>query len=390
MNETNDAFNEEFFQKEEEFDPKSLDYKYLHSDNLETGTIKLSHIPDGFYEKEMLSYFSQFGEVTRLNLVRSRKTGRSKGFAYIEFACDEVANIVASTMNNYLMFEKLMKCTVVPKEFITNKLFAGYKPGQFLIFEKYRKIFNNERNHEEVGRQMARKLRTLNKNKKALNSLGIDFDFDFVKPKFPKQTENKKQKKNLKPLRTILNRTSISNISESSTHTLEVDSSEDEITFKTPPRARKIAKVKNQQFGEDKSKQELPLTSTNQKRKDRLETEALTSSARNMLNQNKRKLKAIEEIHVSPDSQDSSPKLQSPFGFKVTPLEKMSPSFIEQTSRRKQKKGHEVNEKLNGFKTSSLQKKNKSQSKGFVAQCSSNFKVSRLNKEVSSNKSLIL
>lgn len=37
------------------------------------GVVYLSHIPQGFYEEEMNSYFSQFGRVTRLNLVRSKK-----------------------------------------------------------------------------------------------------------------------------------------------------------------------------------------------------------------------------------------------------------------------------------------------------------------------------
>lgn len=38
------------------------------------------------------------------------QTGRCKGFAFVEFACDEVAKIAAQTMNNYLMFNKLLKC----------------------------------------------------------------------------------------------------------------------------------------------------------------------------------------------------------------------------------------------------------------------------------------
>ncbi len=40
----------------------------------------------------------------------SVQTGRSKGYAFVEFECDEVAKIVADTMNNYLMFNKLLKC----------------------------------------------------------------------------------------------------------------------------------------------------------------------------------------------------------------------------------------------------------------------------------------
>jgi nucleolar protein 15 len=37
------------------------------------------------------------------------QTGKSKGYAFIEFAYNDVAKIVAKTMNNYLMFERLVK-----------------------------------------------------------------------------------------------------------------------------------------------------------------------------------------------------------------------------------------------------------------------------------------
>ena len=38
------------------------------------------------------------------------QTGASKGYAFIEFADEEVAKIAASATNNYLMFHKLLKC----------------------------------------------------------------------------------------------------------------------------------------------------------------------------------------------------------------------------------------------------------------------------------------
>lgn len=38
------------------------------------------------------------------------QTGGSKGYAFIEYDCEEVAKIVAETMNNYLMGERLIKC----------------------------------------------------------------------------------------------------------------------------------------------------------------------------------------------------------------------------------------------------------------------------------------
>lgn len=43
------------------------------------------------------------------------QTGGSKGYAFLEFECDEVAKIVAETMNNYLMRERLLKCELLYK-----------------------------------------------------------------------------------------------------------------------------------------------------------------------------------------------------------------------------------------------------------------------------------
>ena len=45
-----------------------------------------------------------------LCFVCDTQTARSKGYAFVEFACDEVAKIVAETMHNYMMFGRLLKC----------------------------------------------------------------------------------------------------------------------------------------------------------------------------------------------------------------------------------------------------------------------------------------
>lgn len=57
----------------------------------------------------MTSYFSQFGKVNAVVLARSKKTGRSKGYGFVEFKEEEVAKIAAETMNNYLMCNRLLK-----------------------------------------------------------------------------------------------------------------------------------------------------------------------------------------------------------------------------------------------------------------------------------------
>ena len=92
----------------------------------ESRTIYLGHIPHGFYEKEMEGFFSQFGVVTNLRLSRSKRTGASKGYAFIEFGDAETAAIAAKTMDKYLMHGKQLVSHVVPPETANRpKLFKG-------------------------------------------------------------------------------------------------------------------------------------------------------------------------------------------------------------------------------------------------------------------------
>ncbi|VDM48364.1 unnamed protein product [Toxocara canis] len=98
--------------------------------------IKISHIPYGFFEQELLKYFRQFGRVRRVRVARSPKasflhcitfialsvkfrhlllvptfsTGNFKGWAFVSFTDVDVAQVAAETMHGYLMFEKRLIC----------------------------------------------------------------------------------------------------------------------------------------------------------------------------------------------------------------------------------------------------------------------------------------
>jgi nucleolar protein 15 len=73
----------------------------------------------------MRAYFSQFGNIARLRLSRNKKTGASKHYAFIEFDSGEVAQIVAKTMNNYLLFGHILQVRLIPKEKVHENLFKG-------------------------------------------------------------------------------------------------------------------------------------------------------------------------------------------------------------------------------------------------------------------------
>lgn len=100
-------------------------------------------LPHGFFEEQLKDYFSQFGKVTRVRLARSRKTTKSRGFAFVEFQYPEVAEIAAETMNNYMMFRKLIKTVYIPPEqqkfnyFRSSVLFQTKENGEKVLTSKY-------------------------------------------------------------------------------------------------------------------------------------------------------------------------------------------------------------------------------------------------------------
>ena len=91
----------------------------------EPGAVYVGRIPHGFYEHQMRQYFSQFGDITRLRLSRNRQTGASKHYAFIEFKSSEVAKIVATTMDSYLMFGHILRVKYAPPETLHSDVWKG-------------------------------------------------------------------------------------------------------------------------------------------------------------------------------------------------------------------------------------------------------------------------
>ncbi|KAH7935572.1 hypothetical protein HPB52_009958 [Rhipicephalus sanguineus] len=121
----------------------------------------------------MKKYFSQFGTVTNLRLSRSWKTGGSRGYAFIEFLSKDVAKIVADTMDGYLFFNKIMKCSVIPKEHVHEGLFRHFRYPFPLRKEVVRIVHNRRRTAESEKRSAHRRLATLERTKAQLRKMGV-------------------------------------------------------------------------------------------------------------------------------------------------------------------------------------------------------------------------
>ncbi|KAI9358591.1 hypothetical protein DFJ73DRAFT_819010 [Zopfochytrium polystomum] len=148
------------------------------------GVVYLGRIPHGFYEAEMLSYFKQFGEVVRLKLSRSKKTGKSKHYAFIEFENEGVAKHVVEAMNGYLLFNHILQCKLVPRDEVHPLTFAGadrpFTNAHAKQVASQRKRQNAPKSRKDLQIMSNRLLKTERQKLKKLKKKGIDYSLDLV------------------------------------------------------------------------------------------------------------------------------------------------------------------------------------------------------------------
>uniref|UniRef100_A0A2I3SSA8 Nucleolar protein interacting with the FHA domain of MKI67 n=1 Tax=Pan troglodytes TaxID=9598 RepID=A0A2I3SSA8_PANTR len=204
-------------------------------EQLTPGVVYVRHLPNLLDETQIFSYFSQFGTVTRFRLSRSKRTGNSKGYAFVEFESKDVAKIVAETMNNYLFGERLLECHFMPPEKVHKELFKDwnipFKQPSYPSVKRYNRnrTLTQKLRMEERFKKKERLLR------KKLAKKGIDYDFPSLIlqktesiSKTNRQTSTKGQGPTPVCTPTFLERRK-SQVAE-----LNDDDKDDEIVFKQP------------------------------------------------------------------------------------------------------------------------------------------------------------
>jgi nucleolar protein 15 len=154
------------------------------------GVVYLGRLPYGFFEEQLRGFFNQFGDVTRLRLSRSKKSGRSKSYCFIEFEDPIVATIVADTMNGYIMFGRSLKCQVIPQEKIHPKMFVGANKKFFPKKTRISHInsHNSPKSKEQLEKNINNMLKKEEKKREKLKELGINYNFPGIKSLIPEKT----------------------------------------------------------------------------------------------------------------------------------------------------------------------------------------------------------
>jgi len=149
--------------------------KVLNTEQSRYGYVYISHMPDGFEEPGLRKFFSQFGKILRVKVSRSKKTGRSRNYGFIEFEDPEVAKVAAQTMHGFLLFGKQLVCKFLPEV------------HRFTMFPSKRKIhptypdflerYNAEEDQLKVKARVSRFLEKEQQLRDRISSLGINYEF---------------------------------------------------------------------------------------------------------------------------------------------------------------------------------------------------------------------
>jgi RNA recognition motif-containing protein len=71
--------------------------------------IYVGNLPFSATEEELRTAFSAFGEVSKVNLISDRDTGKSKGFAFVEMESDASADSAIKGLNDTVMDGRNLK-----------------------------------------------------------------------------------------------------------------------------------------------------------------------------------------------------------------------------------------------------------------------------------------
>ncbi len=141
--------------------------------------VYLGHVPHGFFEEQMRAFFAQFGGVKHVRLSRSKKTAKSRGFAFLEFDSPEVAAVVADTMHGYYLGGRKLVCQVLAPSQVHPKLFIhADKKWRVIPWRQLEKERRQAPKTEGDARKcLSRLLKGDNRKRRQLAKLGIAYEF---------------------------------------------------------------------------------------------------------------------------------------------------------------------------------------------------------------------
>jgi nucleolar protein 15 len=136
-----------------------------------------SGVPKQFSEREIRTFFGQFGKICKLRLSRSKKTAGSKGYGYIQFEFPEIAKIVSEATNNHIIAGKAIVVQHMDPESVWPELFKGHN-RTFRDLRPSREAIRRKRHNKSTHETMSlSKIEKDSKRAAKLAEMGIEYEF---------------------------------------------------------------------------------------------------------------------------------------------------------------------------------------------------------------------
>eukprot|EP01064_Diplonema_japonicum_P035478 TRINITY_DN7717_c0_g1_i1.p1 TRINITY_DN7717_c0_g1~~TRINITY_DN7717_c0_g1_i1.p1 ORF type:complete len:266 (+),score=63.94 TRINITY_DN7717_c0_g1_i1:52-798(+) len=146
------------------------------------GVLYIGHIPHGYYEGPMRTFLSQYGKIKRLRLSRSKKSGASKGYGFVQFEDPEVAAAVAEELNGQYVTGKVLKVDPMDPEQVHKNLWKGLKVKTLMRKDADIRINGHIQHHIELAKKsmeqtLMESIATERQINKKLGAKGITYKF---------------------------------------------------------------------------------------------------------------------------------------------------------------------------------------------------------------------
>ncbi|CAD6588042.1 MAG: hypothetical protein ASARMPREDX12_003136 [Alectoria sarmentosa] len=80
-----------------------------HADYRDTAYVYIGGLPFDLSEGDVLTIFSQFGEVTYINLIRDKESGKSKGFAFLKYEDQRSTDLAVDNLGGASVMGRVLK-----------------------------------------------------------------------------------------------------------------------------------------------------------------------------------------------------------------------------------------------------------------------------------------
>lgn len=89
----------------------------------------VGNLPYSASEQQLQELFSQYGEIASATIVTDRMSGRSKGFAFVEFTDESAAQAAVDGVNGYEMDGRALVVNIArPPQPRENRAGGGFRP----------------------------------------------------------------------------------------------------------------------------------------------------------------------------------------------------------------------------------------------------------------------